>query len=118
MMVKSDLAAFTAEVRSRIYGHLLKQENALRMATQLVKEGEEFIRYVAENFSTDRNEASKCAVGILAKWDSQSHPDRYKKFNMSSMFDVHHLARLILEQEDVVAISQLEDDVIAELNKE
>lgn len=87
------------------------------MASRLVKESEEFIRYVAENFSTDHKEASKCAVGVLAKWDSQSHPKRYEKFNMSSMFDIHHLARLILEQEDVVAVSQLEDDVIAELNK-
>lgn len=117
-MVKSDLTAFTAEVKSLIYNRLHKDPNAMLLASHLVKECEEFIRYVAENFSTDHKEANKCAVGILAKWDSQSHPDMYKKFNMSSMFDVHHLARLILEQEDVEAIRQLEDDVIAELNKE
>lgn len=113
-----DLTAFKAEVRSLICSRLCKDTNAMRMARQLVKESEEFIRYVAENFSTCHKEANKCAVGILAKWDSQSHPERYEKFDMSSMFGVHHLARLILEQEDVVAISQLEDDVIAELNKE
>lgn len=113
-----DLTAFKDEVRSLICSRLCKDTNAMRMACQLVKESEEFIRYVAENFSTGHTEANKCAVGILAKWDSQSHPERYEKFDMSSMFDVHHLARLILEQEDVVAISQLEDDVIAELNKE
>lgn len=112
-----DLTAFKAEVRSLICSRLCKDTNALWMASHLVKECDEFIRYVAENFSTDHKEANKCAVGILAKRDSQSHPKRYEKFDMSSMFDIHHLARLILEQEDVIAISQLEDDIIAELNK-
>lgn len=116
-MSNLDLTAFTAEVKSLICSRLCKDTNAMGIASQLVKEREEFIRYVAENFSTDHMEANKCAVGILAKCDSQTHPERYKKFDMSSMFDVHHLARLILEQEDVVVISQLEDDVIAELNK-
>lgn len=116
-MVKSDLVAFTAEVKSLICNRLGKDPNAMVMASHLVKECDEFIRYVAENFSTDHREANKCAVGILAKWDSQSHPEKYTKFNMSSMFDVHYLSRLMLEQEDVAAISQLEDDVIAELNK-
>lgn len=118
MMVKSDLTAFTAEVKSLIYNRLRKDPNAMLLASHLVKECEEFIRYVAENFSTDHREANKCAVGILAKWDSQSQPDMYKKFNMSSMFDVHHLARLILEQEDVEAISQLENDVVAALKRD
>lgn len=117
-MSNLDLTAFKAEVRSLICSRLCKDTNAMRMASRLVKECDEFIRYVAENFSTDHKEANKCAVGILAKCDSQSHPERYEKFDMSSMFDVHHLARLILEQEDVVAISQLEDDVIAKLNEE
>ena len=116
-MSNLDLTAFRAEVRSLICSRLCKDTNAMWMASRLVKESEEFIRYVAENFSADHKEANKCAVGILAKWNSQTHPERYTKFDMSSMFDVHHLARLILEQEDVVAISRLEDDVIAELNK-
>lgn len=113
-----DLTAFKAEVRSLICSRLCKHRNAMWLASHLVKECEEFIRYVADNFSTNHKEANKCAVGILAKYDSQSHSERYEKFDLSSMFDVHRLARLILEQEDVVAISQLEDDVIAELNKE
>mgnify|MGYP003432678380 FL=1 len=116
-MSNLDLTAFKAEVRSLICSRLCKDSNAMWMASHLVKECDEFIRYVAENFSTSHKEANKCAVGILAKWDSQSHSERYTRFNMSSMFDVHYLARLILEQEDVAAISQLEDDVIAELNK-
>lgn len=116
-MSELDLATFKTEVKSLICSRLCKDTNAMWMASQLVKECEEFIRYVAENFATDHNEANKCAVGILAKWDFQSHPERYQKFNMSSAFDVHYLARLILEQEDVVAINQLEDDVIAEFNK-
>lgn len=114
---KLDLTAFKAEVRSLICGRLCKDNNAMWMASHLVKESDEFIKYVVENFSDDHKEANKCAVGILAKWDSQVHPDKYKAFDMSSMLDVHHLARLILEDEDVVAINQLEDDVIAELNK-
>lgn len=117
-MSNLDLTAFKAEVRSLICSRLCKDANAMWMASRLVKECDEFIRYVAENFSTDHKEANKCAVGILAKWDSQVQPDRYKAFDMSSMFDVHRVARLILEDEDVVAINQLEDDVIAELNKE
>lgn len=116
-MSELDLTAFKAEVKSLICSRLCKDCNVVWMASHLVKECEGFIRYVAENFSTDHKEANKCAVGILAKWDSQSHPERYETFDMSSMFDVHCVARLILEQEDVVAISQLEDDVIAELNK-
>lgn len=111
-----DLTTFKAEVRSLICSRLCKDTNAMWMASHLVKESEEFIKYVAENFSTDHKEANKCALGILAKRDSQYHPERYKKFDMSSMFDIHHLARLVLEHEDVVAISQLEDDVIAALN--
>ena len=116
-MSNLDLTAFKAEVRSLICSRLCKDTNAMWMASHLVKECEEFVKYVAENFSTDHKEANKCAVGILAKWDSQSHPERYKKFDMTSMFDIHHLARLILEQEDIVAISQIEDDVITAFNK-
>lgn len=116
-MSELDLTAFKTEVKSLLCSRLCKDPNAMWKASQLAKKCEEFIRYVAENFSTDHKEANKCAVGILAKWDSQVHPDRYKAFDMSSMLDVHRLARLILEDEDIVAISQLEDDVIAELNK-
>lgn len=116
-MNELDLTSFKTEVKILICSRLCKDTNAMWMASHLVKECEEFIRYVAENFSTDHKEAIKCVVGILAKWDFQSHPERYEKFDMSSMFDVHRLSRLILEQEDAVAISQLEDDVIAELNK-
>ena len=116
-MSELDLTSFKTEVKTLICSRLCKDTNAMWIASHLVKECEGFIRYVAENFSTDHKEANKCAVGILAKWDSQLHPERYEKFNMCSAFDVHYLARLILEQEDVVAISQLEDDVIAELNK-
>ena len=112
-----DLAAFKTEVRSLICSRLCKDTPAMLMASNLVNECEEFIRYVAENFAADHKEANKCAVGILAKWNSLSHPERYQKFDMYSAFDIHYLARRLLEQEDVVAISQLEDEVIAGLNK-
>ncbi len=115
---KLDLTAFKAEVRSLICGRLCKDTNAMWMASQLVKEYDGYIQYVAKYFPTDHKEANKCAVGILAMRDSQVHPDKYKKYDMASGFDVHFLSRLILEDEDVVAVNQLEDDVIAELNKE
>lgn len=87
------------------------------MASQLVKEYEGYIQYVVKYFSTSHKEGHKCAVGILAMRDSQFHPDKYKKYDMSSGFDVHFLSRLILEDEDAAAIRQLENDVIAEFNK-
>lgn len=112
-----DLTAFKAEVKSLICRRLCKDTNEMWMASQLVKEYDGYIQYVAKYFPTDHKEANKCAVGILAMRDSQFHPDKYKKYDMTSWFDVHFLSRLILEDEDVVAINQLEDDVIAELNK-
>ena len=117
-MSNLDLTAFKAEVLSLICGRLCKDTNAMWMASHLVKDYEGYIHYVAKYFPTDHKEANKCAVGILAMRDSQFHPDRYKKYDMSSGFDVHFVSRLILEDEDVVAISQLEADIIAELNKE
>lgn len=123
-MSNLDLTAFKAEVKSLICVRLCKgmnpmwmDMNAMQMASQLVKECEGYIQYVAKYFPTDHKEANKCAVGILAMRDSQVHPDKYKKYDMSSGFDVHFLSRLILEDEDAAAIRQLEDDVIAELNK-
>jgi len=116
-MSNLDLAAFKAEVKSLICSRLCKDTNAMWMASQLVKDYDGYIQYVAKYFPTGHKEANKCAVGILAMRDSQVHPDKYKKYDMASGFDVHFLSRLILEDEDVVAINQLEDDVIAELNK-
>lgn len=113
-----DLTAFKAEVKSLICSRLCKDTNAMWMASQLVKEYDGYIQYVAKYFPTDHKESNKCAVGILAMRDSQVHPDKYKKYDMTSGFDVHFLSRLILEDEDAAAISQLEDDIIAELNKE
>ena len=113
-----DLTAFKAEVRSLICSRLCKYTNAMWIASQLVKEYDGYIQYVVKYFPTDHKEANKCAVGILAMRDSQFHPDKYKKYDMSSGFDVHFLSRLIVEDEDEAAINQLEDDVIAELNKE
>jgi len=117
-MSELDLTAFKAEVKSLICSRLCKDTNAMWMASQLVKDYDGYIQYVEKYFPTDHKEANKCAVGILAMRDSQFHPDKYKKYDMSSGFDVHFLSRLILEDEDVVAINQLEDDVIAELDKE
>lgn len=110
-------AAFKSEVRSQIYNRLMKDKNAMNIASHLVNECREFVDYCAEHFGEEHNEAYRCAVGIMAKLDSQNHPERYKGYSMSSMFEVHLCAGRIIEHEDIVAISQLEDEVIASLGK-
>ena len=108
---------FKAEIRSQIYNRLMKNKNAMNIASNLVNECSEFVDYCANHFTEDRKEAYRCAVGIMAKLDSQNHPERYKEYSMSSMFEVHLCAARIIEHEDIVAISQLEDEVIASLGK-
>lgn len=110
--------AFKAEVRSQIYNRLMKNKNAMTIASHLVNECSEFVDYCSEHFGEEHKEAYRCAVGIMAKLDSQNHPDRYKEYSMSSMFEVHLCAGRIIEHEDIVAISQLEDEVITYLSKE
>lgn len=108
---------FKAEIRSQIYNRLMKNKNAMNIASNLVNECSEFVDYCAEHFGEEHKEAYRCAVGIMAKLDSQNHPERYKEYSMSSMFEVHLCAARIIEREDIVAISQLEDEVIASLGK-
>lgn len=110
--------AFKAEVRSQIYNRLMKNKNAMNIASHLVNECSEFVDYCSEHFGEEHKEAYRCAVGIMAKLDSQNHTERYKEYSMSSMFDVHLCAGRIIEHEDIVAISQLEDEVITYLSKE
>lgn len=109
--------AFKAEVRSVMYNRLCKSKNAMNMANHLVNECSAFITYCAENFSKNKshNEAYRCAIGILARWDYQNNPKRYKGYDMDSMFSVRLCAGRIIEKEDIVAISQLEDDIIANM---
>jgi len=109
--------AFKAEVRSQIYNRLMKNTNAMKIASHLVNECSEFVDYCSEHFGEEHKEAYRCAVGIMAKLDSQNHPERYKEYSMNSMFDVHLCAGRIIEQESIVAISQLEDEVITFLGK-
>lgn len=109
--------AFKAEVRSQIYKRLMKNKNAMNIAAHLVNECSEFVDYCAEHFGEEHKEAYRCAVVIMAKLDSQNHPERYKVYSMDSMFEAHLCAARIIEHEDIVAISQLEDEVIASLGK-
>ena len=109
--------AFKEEVRSQIYNRLMKNKNAMNIALHLVNECSEFVDYCANHFTEDHKEAYRCAVGIMAKLDSQKHPERYREYSMSSMFEVHLCAGRIIEREDIDAISQLEDEVIASLGK-
>jgi hypothetical protein len=95
----------------------MKDKNAMYIASHLVNECNAFVDYCAEHFGEEHNEAYRCAMGIMAKLDSQNHPERYKEYSMNSMFEVHLCAGRIIEHEDIVAICQLEDEVIASLGK-
>lgn len=92
---------------------------AERCATYLADELTDFIKYCFENFGDDLKERYRCSIGILAKMDSVDHPERYKNYNMSSMFDVHLcagrlMAKHAIQQEDV-PLFQIENDVLASL---
>ena len=59
---------------------------AVEGSTYLADELNDFIRYCFDNFGDTLKERYRCSIGILAKIDSVDHPERYKSYNMSSMF--------------------------------
>lgn len=92
---------------------------AVEGATYLADELNDFIRYCFENFGDTLKERYRCSIGILAKIDSVDHPERYKSYNMSSMFDVHLcagriMAKHAIQQEDV-PLAQIENEVLTSL---
>lgn len=92
---------------------------AVQCATYLADELTDFIRYCFENFGDSLKEKYRCSIGIFAKMDSVDHPERYKNYNMSSMFDVHlcagrMMAKHAVHQEET-PLSQIENDVLASL---
>ena len=89
----------------------------VEQVSDLVNESNGFIKYCAEHFPTDKENAYRCAVGIMAKIDSQTHPERYETYNMDSMFDVRLCAGRVIKREDEIAISQIEHDILNELGK-
>lgn len=92
---------------------------AVECATYLADEFTDFIKYCFENFDDSLKERYRCSIGIVAKMDSLDHPERYKGYNMSSMFDVHLCAGRIMAKHAVhqeeIPLSQIENDVLASL---
>ena len=92
---------------------------AVQCATYLSDELTEFIRYCFENFGDSLKEKYRCSIGIFAKMDSVDHPERYKNYNMSSMFDVHLCAGRLMAKHAVhqeeIPLSQIENDVLTSL---
>ena len=107
--------AFKLTVRDILFKRLKSVD--VEQVSNLANDSNDFIKYGAEYFPRDKENAYRCAVGILAKMDSQTHPERYKAYNMDSMFDVRLCAGRIIKREDETAISQLEADILNELGK-
>ena len=107
--------AFKLAVRDILFQRL--KSVGVEQVSNLANNANNFIKYCAEYFPTDKENAYRCAVGILTKMDNQTHPERYKTYNMDSMFDVRLCAGRVIRREDELAISQIETDILNELGK-
>ena len=68
---------------------------------------EHFIEYCYTNF--DNYDPERCAVGIIAKLDSQRNPEKYKDHNMNSAFEVHMVAKYIMHAEQKKCMKELKE---------
>lgn len=100
--------AFKLAVRDSLFRQL--KTAAVERVSKLANEANDFINYCATNFPATKENAHRCAVGILAKVDSQIHPENYKAYNMDSMFDVRLCAGRIIKHEAETAKAQPETD--------
>ena len=94
---------------------------AVEGATDLAAGLNDFIRYCFDNFGDTLKERYRCSIGILAKIDSVDHPERYKSYNMSSMFDVHLcagriMAKTAIQQEDL-PLAKIKNQVLTSLKE-
>lgn len=90
--------AFKLAVRDALFRRL--PSTPPETVSSIANDANDFVAYCAENFPQDRKNAARCAAGILAKLDSQKHPERYSAYNMNSMFDIRRCAIRILQDED------------------
>ena len=104
-----DILGYTLRVKRNINSRV----NSVEVTQSLVKDAKSFIDYCYNNFDKTDKEIDKCAVGILLKVDSQKNPDKYKNYNMDSMFDIHLVAGRFTREENHSAIKELEDEIIA-----
>ena len=107
--------AYKLAVRDTLFRRL--KGTSIGRVSNLVNEANAFIDYCAGYFPNDKANAYICGTGILAKLDSQKHPDRYAGYDMNSMFDIRRCARRIIEKEDIIAIKQLESEIISALKE-
>lgn len=103
------------EYKMRVLKNLNKRVGSLHDSNRLVKETLPFIQYCFDNFEHEDPEYEKCAIGILAKLDSQSNPDRYLRYGMNSCFEVHLLAGRIIRSECKVTIKDVESDILTKM---
>ncbi len=90
--------AYKLAVRDALFRRL--QSTPPEKVSSIANDANDFVAYCANNFPQDRKNASRCAVGILAKLDSQKHPERYSAYDMNSMFDIRRCAVRLLQDED------------------
>lgn len=106
--------AFKLAVRDALFRRL--KSAPPEAVSSMANDANDFVAYCAGNFPQDRQNATRCAVGILAKLDSQKHPERYAAYDMNSMFDIRRCARKLLQDEDDFAIRTLEAEIAAQAN--
>ena len=101
--------AFKLAVRDALFRRLgsAPPETVSAMAN----DANDFVAYCAGHFPKDRQNATRCAVGILAKLDSQKHPERYTAYDMNSMFDIRRCAIRLLQAEDDSSIRTLVEEI-------
>ena len=100
--------AYKLAVRDALFRRL--SETPPEKVSSIANDANDFVAYCASNFPQDKKNASRCAVGILAKLDSQKHPERYSAYDMNSMFDIRLCAIRLLQDEDDSAIRRRFND--------
>lgn len=107
------ILAFKLAVRDSLF-QMLKSAG-VDQVSNLANDSNKFIKYCATHFPGGKENAYRCAVGIMAKMDSQTHPERYKNYDMGSMFNVRVCAGRIIKHESEIAIEQLATDILGVL---
>ena len=107
-----DILGYTLRVRRNLNSRI----KSVEATNSLAKDAKSFIDYCYNHFDKTDKEIDKCSVGILLKFDSQKNPDKYKNYNMDSMFDIHLVAGRFTRDENHSAIKNLEDEIISQLN--
>ncbi len=107
--------AFKLAVRDSLFQRLKSLD--VTQVSNLANEANDFIMYCATQFHANSVNAYRCAVGIMVKLDGQLHPERYKAYNMDSMFDVRLCAGRIIQHEDEITIEQIETSIVNDLDK-